>query len=205
MFYKNYEASSYYPGYCCLVSRLSQKGKDEGALDKEDLLAILNWGGNAFRLEAKFQSNKPDDVRRRTKEAYCSSVGEPLTDGDAKSAYEELMKLEGWGPTYASKTLMFMLPDRYVALDDRMRKRLQPLVGSSTVTAYLEFRKLCCVIQRQGVGLPPDHSRYPSFPKDPQGQWLLADIQQSVFQCIREGTSITPCFHPDGRASARTT
>ena len=43
-YYKKYEASSYYPGYCCLVARLSQKGAQEGALDKEDLLAIMNWG-----------------------------------------------------------------------------------------------------------------------------------------------------------------
>ena len=105
--------------------------------------------------------------------------------------------MRGWGQTYASKTLMFMLPDRYVALDDRMRKRLRPFIRASPVAAYLTFLRLCRFLQRQVTDAPPDHSRYPNFPKGPPpGRWLLAEIEQSIFQCTRENT-ITPCFHPE--------
>ena len=194
--YKNDQNGGYYLGYCSLMNRLPQKAKSL-PLDKQDLLEILEWGRDQ-RTKGGFQTNQPAYVQKQTGEAFSHSSPE--------NAYLAVRRLANWGLTYASKTLMFMAPDTYVALDRKhMRRGLRQLIGrisdgrgkyelNSQVRGYLKFLGVCRNLQDELKTPPPVHSQnYPNFPKDPSGRWLLAEIQQAVFQFTKEGNSIVPC------------
>lgn len=100
---------------------------------------------------------------------------------------------------------MFMNPESYVALDKtHMRKRLKCLHQSirrirdgdrnSMLKGYLKFLDICRHLQNKVYELEiPPHDPgpdYPNYPRNHDGRWLLADIQQAIFQFCKEGNRI---------------
>ena len=102
---------------------------------------------------------------------------------------------------------MFMEPESYVALDGRhMRPILGALIGvardgrspgdiRSQLQVYVRFLDICHDIRQQVIAPLPIHDSvaYPNFPEDSERRWVLADIQQAIFQFTKEGNAIIPC------------
>ena len=191
-YYGKYSQDKYFSGYCALMGQLPPKARQHNCLEKEDLLDILRWGGDDWRFP-NWSEQATDTIRDRTKAAFLSI--------ETEDAYRAITELQDWGLTYGSKTLMFMNPARYVALDSNIRKGLEPLLLSirdgrgqydrnSQVRGYRKFLKICRSLQEQVKDPPPRPT--PEWPKDPDGRWLLADIQQAIFQFTQEDNAIVP-------------
>lgn len=204
-YYREYKVGKFYegrltksrkhiPGYKELMGRLPAKARRGRGLDKRDLLDILKWGADQ-RTRKKFEDNKCSFVREQTRKAYCCS--------DSRQAFLEITKLTGWGLTYGSKTLMFMNPEKYAALDRKnMAPKLQKIIGSfgdgsdSQTQSYLKFLKVCREIQSKlTADLMTSKERVATFTNDSKGRPRLADIQQAIFQCTQEDHCIVPCSH----------
>jgi hypothetical protein len=157
------------------LERLPAKSARQGYLDLEDLCDIARWGGNQHGVIQRLCTrNSQSDVQAKTGEAF-RYLGTP------ERAIGAVLDLKHWGLTYASKTLMFMAPSSYVALDRyRMQPALQGVLPriweyrSSMVRGYLDFLEICRTLK---VTARPG----------PNGEWLLADIQSAVFQFASEG------------------
>lgn len=179
--HQRYELSRWYRGYQALLAELPSKAKQFGFLELDDLLAIAKWGGNQHGVSARLMAkNSESDVRDKTAEAI-RYFHKP------KFAIGALLDLDGWGLTYASKTLMFMNPDQYGALDSNMRRGLKAVIGrmwdgdrGSLIRGYLRFLDWCEMLRnatpRPGPG--------------PGGTWRMADAQSAVFQFCDEGGSV---------------
>ncbi len=193
--YEKYQNKcGYYPGYCCLLERLPKKAKRLGHLELEDLQDIADWGGNQHNVRKNLtEGNKPSDVRKRTGEAI-------LCFDDPRRAILAVTRLHGWNLTYGSKTLMFMNPWKYVALDSHIREGLQPYFSnigigqySAPGIAYPAFLAICRDLQcKVNTPVPDPGPAYPNYPPNPNGPWLLADIQQAIFEFARDGNCIVP-------------
>ena len=180
-----YKKSDYYPDYCYLMCCLPKKAARFGYLDLEDLCEIAIWGGNQHGVKQNLiRHNKPWDVQERTSVAIRYFH-------NPQRAIGAVLDLEHWGLTYASKTLMFMNPSSYVALDDSMRKSLGELLSPNSfgtraleIQGYLKFLEVCRELQCKLVAPRTGH----------QNHWRLADIQQATFQFVQEGGCIKKCL-----------
>ena len=120
--YTKYQNGDHYEGYCELMNCLPGKARRLEGLNKKDVLDIFTWGGGQQYI-GRFENNKNNTtlaVRARTREAYQHRHSPAY-------AYRAVTHLEGLGLTYRSKTLMFMEPESYVALDGRHRR---PILGA---------------------------------------------------------------------------
>ena len=200
VWYDIYKDGEYYQEYCRLMDRLPQRADRTKHLGKNDLLRILRWGGDYWRFGRRFKHlNKLQDVWGKTGEAYRSE--------DPETAIRSLLDLKHWGLTYASKTLMFMDPWKYVALDRHIRRGLNRCLPSicdgrgkpernSQARGYLKFLEVCRYLQ--------DNVTAPAPLPDCNGRWRLADIQQAVFQFTKDKNCIVPNGHnPTPASSAR--
>lgn len=121
-YHARYQSRGYCEGYCELVNCLPGTARRLEGLDKKGVLAIFAWGGGQ-QYKGKFEKNTAVAVRARTVEAYQHRHS-------PADAYRAVTYLEGIGLTYWSKTLRFMEPESYVALDGRhMRPILGALIG----------------------------------------------------------------------------
>ncbi len=171
--YGEYTRSKYFKGDQQLRARIQLKVKQNGCLESEDLAAIAVWGGNQHGIKQRLEEhNTEDDVRAITGKAF-RNLGKP------EKAIAVILELNHWGLTYGSKTLMFMNPQEYVALDQRIRASLKQVLPSirdgdraSMVRGYVKFLGICQNLK--------------SAVKEPRpvlkGEWLLADVQAAVFQ-----------------------
>lgn len=178
--FARYCATHYYQPYCTLAERLRATASVNGCLELDDLCDVADWGGNQRGLKSRLRKhNTPCEVRLKTADAYrYMGLDKP------KFAIGTVLDLEHWGLTYASKTLMFMDPTGYVALDDWMRKGLKEVLppmhrGSraSEIRGYLTLLDLCREWQSQITEPCPGH----------RGTWELADVQSALFQFCKEG------------------
>jgi len=179
--YKKYTHSKYFQGYRELLDRLPAKASRQGYLDLEDLCDIARWGGNTHGVMKQLcDHNSQSDVQAKTGEAF-RYLERP------EWAIGAILDLNYWGLTYGSKTLLFMAPSKYVALDGyRIRPALKEVLPPirdgdrrSMVRGYLEFLRICRTLKdATGPG--------------PHGEWLLADIQSAVFQFASEGGTMAP-------------
>ena len=180
--YENYKLSKYWHGYCELLDNLPAKAARYGHLGLEDLYAIAVWGGSQHGIKQRLKSHNTDwEVRAKTAEAI-RYFEQP------KWAIGAVLDLEHWGLTYASKTLLFMNPKSYVALDRWIRTGLEHVLPTirdadraSTIRGYLAFLDICRELQANIQKIGPG----------PQGEWRLGDIQQAVFQFAQSGGVIT--------------
>ena len=176
--YEKYTQSSYFSGYCYLLGCLPLKAARFGHLDLEDLCAIADWGGNQRGIKQRLRKHNTQwEVQAKTSEAIRYFY-------KPKWAIGAVLDLEHWGLTYASKTLLFMDPSNYAALDGWIRTGLKQLLPpireadrASMIRGYLAFLEICRKLQ-DGVRITGP---------GPQGEWRVADIQQAVFQFAQKG------------------
>lgn len=177
--YEQYTQSSYFVTYVKLEQRLSQKAMDKGYLEVVDLADIADWGGNQRGIKQRVQrGNSGDQVKQATTEAI-RKLDSP------SNALRAVLSINQWGLTYASKTLRFVCPRDYPALDQKLRKAINktllPTIYdgniNSMVRGYLRFLELCRKIKHQ-VSVPGPRSA---------GEWFIADIEMAVFQFVWDG------------------
>lgn len=177
--YEKYTKSPYFATYFELETELSQKAKNKGYLDLDDLSRIAIWGGNQHGINQRLIfNNSPAKVMKVTREAI-RQIADP-----AVALRTILEGIDHWGLSYASKTLRCMCPEKYVALDQKLRNSIDSSLlrtiydgdTKSMVYGYLIFLDLCQDIQ--------DHIVAPG-PRS--GIWFPADIEMALFQFVWDG------------------
>ena len=176
--YERYkECSDYYCGYVELLERLPDKVKCYGHLDMQDLCDIAIWGGNQHGRKQQLERyNTGEEVRTQTGETFLRLYNPTLALG-------AIRKLNQWGLSYGSKTLMFMDPYGYAILDRRIRECFKPPIPE-TRNGYVDFLAKLEKLRPNVPGSRPET----------QCKWRIADIQQAMFQYAKSGgVIIRPC------------
>ena len=184
--YQRFTSNKYYEGWIELLHRLPSKAQRCGHFDIEDLSDIADWGGNQHGVKQRMASaNTPQQVRMRTSEAF-------LHRQNPDRAIGAILKIDQWGLSYGSKTLVLMDPSNYGILDRWIRRSLENVIPriydghkSSMVRGYLAYLDVCSQLQRGATG---------QLPKA-QDQWRRADIGQALFEFARSGGVLTPSDH----------
>jgi thermostable 8-oxoguanine DNA glycosylase len=175
-YYQRYTQSQYYETYINLETRLSQKAKNIGYLELVDLVDIAEWGGNQHAIKKRLQAhNSPEEVKFSIKKAIQQ------VENPAIALRELLVGINHWGLSYASKTLRFINPQSYAALDQKLRnnidRSLLPRIYDghidSMVKGYLSFLDICQEIRSHATAPAPRSNR-----------WFIADIEMGLFQFV---------------------
>lgn len=149
------------------------------------LKEMVQWGGSQNGTLQKFE----DGIEQHNLQELLHNTIADL--GDTKRAITAALKFPGMGLTYASKLLRFLDPERYGALDSRLRdafiKRIPsalPAINGSTpsmVTGYVAFTDYIDSlktqldsknIHRPECRLPTGHG---------SGLWRSADVEMALF------------------------
>ena len=178
-YYQRYTQSQYYKPYINLESKLSQKAINMGYLELADLADIAEWGGNQHAIKKRLQThNSAEEVIFSTKKAIQQM------ENPAIALRELLVGINHWGLSYASKTLRFINPQSYPALDQKLRnnidRSLLPRIYDghidSMVRGYLIFLGICQEIRSHVTASAPRSNR-----------WFIADIEMGLFQFAWDG------------------
>jgi len=143
---------------------------------------MIQWGGNQNGVLDKFDMDLGSYCLHKKLDAVRRNIQSP------QDAIRAALDIPGLGLTYASKLLRFLDPERYGALDGRIRKSLSKLsppqlpkihdsdVGSMT-RGYCEFSKYLEHLRREllkrGISLPAGFGG--------QRSWRAADIEMALF------------------------
>ncbi len=187
-----YEADSY-PDFSWILS-LEQRFswlRDNCAARKTASIYLLRemiqWGGSQNGVLQKFEDRLGEIDLQKVLETTVTRIGDP------RSAIEAALRLPGMGLTYASKLLRFLDPEKYGALDSRIRGALDKHVkdsgiqkiydgnltsmtnGYASFTSYLENLKESleiAEIRRPACALPLGRGNT---------GWRAADIEMALF------------------------
>jgi hypothetical protein len=102
-------------------------------------------------------ANTETVVRESTRQAI-------LNLADPVKALSSLHPIKGWGMTYASKTLRFIRPQDYPALDS--------VLQGGITKSYTELISICRKVQELASVPGPR----------PDGSWGIADVEMALFQ-----------------------
>ena len=153
-----------------------QNAQKEGTASKYLLEEMIEWGGSQNGVLQKFHDGS-GEVNLLT---LINSVLLHLEDPE--KAIQSALVIPGMGLTYASKLLRFMKPERYGALDSRIRTVLKKhgvLQTSNDVEAYVEFVGL---LQDLSSRLTEEGIRKPDCELSSDGIWRHAEIEMALFQ-----------------------
>jgi hypothetical protein len=177
--YLKYTKSKYFIDYREMEYRISRKASMHDALTLCDLGDIAIWGGNQHGIKQRMEKNNTtNDIKLATLVAI-DKLNNPA------EALRAMFAISHWGLSYSSKTLRFMCPQQYPALDQKLRaaidKALLPRIYdgnvNSMIKGYGRFIELCNLIK--------------TFVENPgprlRGEWFIADIEMGLFQFVSEG------------------
>ncbi len=149
---------------------------------------MIQWGGSQNGVLQKFEDGLGELNLFQSLSAVISQLG------DAEQALEAALQIPGMGLTYASKLLRFLDPERFGALDSRLRGALEKetVLGlrlrrindgdvRSVLRGYAEFLGLIEVLkqelERQAVARPECSLCQASN----SATWRAADIEMALF------------------------
>lgn len=173
--YNLYTQGKYYQGAMELEEILGKKAASNGWFEREDLYKIACWGGNQHGVGSGMRKcNSDSKVRNATSDAIRNL-------SDPECAFRALRTgIKSWGLSYASKTLRFICPQRYGALDSLIRHSLigvLPRINNghlnSEIRGYVRFLEFCEELKSH---------KLPKNPNRPNGEWYIADIEVALFQ-----------------------
>jgi len=176
--YQRYTESDHFHRYKNIEAGLTQKASDVGYLEPGDLLEIAIWGGDEERhqLGTKICNNNTyEDVVQHTREAI-SKINRPGDD------LKSLLNIRYVGPSYGSKILRCICPEKHAAFDFHVRKAcadmLPEMIDRETeVIGYIGLLEICSRL-RELMNVPG-----PRF----GGSWYITDIEMALFQYAFEG------------------
>lgn len=143
---------------------------------------MIQWGGSQNGVLEKFDNELGSYCLNAKLNAVLRSLELP------KAAIDAALDIPGLGLTYASKLLRFLDPDKYGALDGRIRKALGKLSPSplpiihdsynkSRIEGYCAFSDYLVLLKGQlqtnRILLPSEQGQVP---------WRAADIEMALFQ-----------------------
>ena len=148
---------------------------------------MIQWGGNQHGILRKFGSALGSYCLKDRLHDVLDRLHSPATAIDAALA------IRGLGLTYTSKLLRFLEPERYGALDSRLRKALTPSVlpkiydghKRSMIAGYCAFISYLESLRRQ---LLINRINRPCETEE-QLFWRPADIEMALFQWASAGPS----------------
>ncbi|MDP2729958.1 MAG: hypothetical protein Q8O55_05700 [Dehalococcoidales bacterium] len=155
--YRKYAGSRYFLGYEELESNLSQKAISQGCLEMDDLAKIAEWGGNQHGVKQRMMAANTEAIIREATQQAILNLADPV------KALESLYPIREWGLTYSSKTLRFIRPQDYPALDSVLK--------GAVTKSYTELISKCRRLQElTSVRGPRADS-----------SWWIADVEMALF------------------------
>ncbi len=150
------------------------------------LKEMIQWGGSQNGTLQKFEDGIEQQSLRHLVLETVKNLQSP------EKAIAAALKFPGMGLTYASKMLRFFEPERYGALDSRIRKALLeraptvlPKINDSSnpsmVTGYVAFTdyidRIKAQLNLEGIARPEC-----ALPKGlGSAQWRSADVEMALF------------------------
>lgn len=166
-YYDRYKAGKYFLTYVPLEAKLSAKAKNQGFLELEDLVDIVNWGGGQYGIPVRVKTNNSADSIIDATRQTILHLNNPL------QAFRDLAPIKQWGPSYSTKTLRFICPEKYPAFDSYLRDNIKTL----PTKGYMEFIDLCNWFKPRIKEKGPRQD----------GEWFIADIEMALFQFVSDG------------------
>lgn len=148
---------------------------------------MLHWGGTESRSLQRLRDGLGEFHLQPALQAVIGQLDEPAR------ALDSALQIPGFGLTYASKLLRFLRPDRYGALDSRIRTAfhtrapdLLPVIRDShrpsMVKGFVAFTAqlaaLKATLAAEGIARPA--CALPEAEGDPT-HWRAADIEMALF------------------------
>jgi hypothetical protein len=179
-----------YPGFVWITSleERFRRFRESPRSDPTSLIEeMIQWGGNQHGVLKRFDS---------ALRSYCLAdrLHEVLDRLQSTAiAVDAALAIRGLGLTYASKLLRFLAPERYGALDSRLRKALTPSVlpriydghRRSMIAGYCAFSGYVDALRQQllinGINRPCE--------TEEQLFWRPADIEMALFQWASAGAT----------------
>ncbi|MBI4332217.1 MAG: hypothetical protein HY673_13145 [Chloroflexi bacterium] len=152
-----------YKTYPDLERELSEKAIHVGFLEKNDLARIAEWGGNQHGVKRRMMESNREEVVRDATQKAIHNLADPL------KALQSLLPIYGWGLTYSSKTLRFIRPQDYPALDRHLQ--------NNVTRSYTRLISICREVQETTSARGPR----------PDNRWWIADIEMALFMFIKSG------------------
>jgi hypothetical protein len=143
---------------------------------------MIEWGGSQNGVLQKFNDGSGEINLFQLLQNVIRHLDEP------DEAISHALEFPGFGLTYASKLLRFMMPERYGALDSRIRNMLtnRDMLSkiydgnrNSMIKGYLEFLDLINDLKRQ---LETQKIRKPDCCLSDMGDWRPAEIEMAIFR-----------------------
>lgn len=158
-----YQGTRYFRGCADLENAISRKAEQTGCLEKDDLAKIADWGGNQHGVKQRMMAANTDEAIRCATRAAITNLS------DAIAALSALFPIKEWGLTYESKTLRFIRPQDYPALDSILKENV--------TTSYTKLISICREIQQEAPAGGPRSG----------GSWWIADIEMALFMFSKLG------------------
>lgn len=143
---------------------------------------MIQWGGSQNGVLQKFEDGMEQHNMRALMENVIANILSP------KDAISDALDFPGMGLSYASKMLRFLDPERYGALDSRIRDALGGKLGKiydankrSMIIGFVTFTELLDDLKQR---LDQENIKRPDC-QLPVGsgsaQWRAADIEMALF------------------------
>jgi len=179
--YGRYIQSPHFARYKNIEVGLRQKASDVGYLEPGDLLEIAIWGGDEERHQLGTlicRNNTYDNVKTHTGEAI-QELNNP------SRALKSLFRINYVGPSYGSKILRCICPEKHAAFDYHVRKACKKMLPEMSdreteVIGYVGFLDICHRL----------HALVSDPAPRPEGSWYIADIEMAMFQFALEGGTL---------------
>lgn len=145
------------------------------------LQEMIEWGGSQNGVLQKFNDSSGEVNLLTIMGNVVNNLPNP------EQAISSALRLPGLGLTYASKLLRFMHPDKYGALDSRIRKALhdenilQRIFDgnhNSMVSGYVQFVSLLAELKNK---LAEENIEKPSSTLNNDSDWRACEIEMALF------------------------
>ncbi len=157
---------------------LSQNSANEKTASKYLIQEMIEWGGSQNGVLQKFNDKSGEGNLYDLVQQVINNIDNP------EMAISSALNLPGLGLTYASKLLRFMKPEKYGALDSRLRKvlaannllaKINDGDKESSKKGYIEFLKLlekfATELKNNAIRLPPGDN----------SDWNASQIEMALF------------------------
>jgi len=146
---------------------------------------VCDWGGYVGIAGRVFKNNVLADIRRHFEQAI-TALHQDIPD--LKAALQAINTIKGLGqPSFSSKQLRFLFPDRCPILDSVTRT----LGYRYTADGYVQFATDCATVARalETAAIPNPRNRL-------NNRWFVGDIDMALFAYLN-GWAIDPSRTPD--------
>lgn len=160
---------------------LRDNSREQKTAAKYLIREMIEWGGSQNGVLQKFEDGCGEVNLYEMIQEVIANLN------DREKAIVSSLKLPGLGLTYASKLLRFMMPERYGALDSRIRgallkEKVLPKIYdgniNSMVRGYVQF---LCLLEEINSELQEKEIGKPDCALSTSGTWRPSEIEMALF------------------------